>query len=834
MSIGHIALVLTTGINLLLGLLVFLTNTRRNVNQLFLLLCVQIALWTTCVLYATKATTAIDAEHWIRIAFFITALFPGSIATIHLGIKYRNDSMPALFRRAALFWALNGAMGLLCLTHFFLKEIIMPSPISSGSVPEAVYGTGFALFVLYFLTASIGVGWALKTTMKHTEGIQRTEHQFLLLAFLSTVVIGATLSLIIPLLSGSTQTSQYGPLSTIALTLIIAYGIAKYRIMEVAQFVRKTIAYTLLATLLMLLYACVWFSADRILNYFGIADSMFPSFLSTISIVLAMTPAYGALQRFATQLFLDTPEIDIGETVHAVSQILQSIATLPELLENFSKTIQDALQADHIALLLLENKTYVQKYPRAPTQFPVIRLPESDSIIRRLRNQPEPIVTDTLCRHRPSDQRKKLAEKMTGLKGAIAIGIRTRGALTGVILLGTRMSGHIYGDLEQKALQILCDQLAVSIENSRLYTEARNKEIYNKIMLDSLVSGVVAVNEQGSISVCNREARRILRKNATQILLQPLDALPEPLANILKHTLESGRDARDLKRVLHFGHESIPLHVGSNIFTDDHDKTLGALLVFNDQTRIKKLELQVRRTDRLASVGTLSAGMAHEIKNPLVSIKTFSQLLPERYDDPDFRETFSSLLTDEVKRIDEIVNQLLHFARPAKPQLAPQHLHQMIDNAIRLVEQPLQQKGICLERQFEAPHDLIQADAGQLDQTFINFFLNAIDAMESDGCLRIRTHPVENKWDDPLEYQHPTLHSIQMTISDTGQGIEQKDLSSVFDPFFTTKTHGTGLGLSVAHGIISEHHARVDVQSERNKGTSFTIIFPLIEEEVAV
>ncbi|NCC50450.1 MAG: PAS domain-containing protein [Spartobacteria bacterium] len=832
MSIGTMALLMTAGINLLLGLLVFLTNTRRNVNQLFLLLCIHIALWTTCVLYVTRATTAFDAERWIRAAFFITALFPASIASIHLGIIHRGEAILHLFRRAGLFWGLNIGMGLLCLTPFFLNAVVMPASASVNGVPEAVYGNGFVVFVLYFLVASSGVGLKLKRSMGVCEGIQRTEQQFLLLAFLTTVVVGATLSLIIPLLSGVTQTSQYGPLSTLALTLIIAYGIAKYRIMEVAQFVRKGIAYTLLAGLLTLLYSSVWFASSRLLAFVGITGSVVPNFLATVAIILAMTPAYGALHRFAARLFLDSPELDVGETVHSVSKILKAITTLPELLENFSRTVQGVFQADHIALLLFSDQAFVQKFPLCAEPFPILRLPEKDSLVRQLRDQGEPVVTDTLCRHRPSAQRRQLAEKMISLKAAIAVGIRTRGALTGLVLLGPRTTGHIYGDLEQKALQILCDQLAVAIENSRLYTEARNREIYNKTLLDSLVSGVIAVNEQGLITVCNREAARIIRRIPAEALRQPFAILPEPLADLLRHTLASGQDARDIERVLHIDKESIPVNAGSAIFTDEHLNTLGALLVFHDQSRIKKLEFQVRRTDRLASVGTLSAGMAHEIKNPLVSIKTFSQLLPERYDDPDFRETFSSLLVDEVKRIDEIVNQLLHFARPAKPHLAPRNLHQVIDNSIRLVEQPIQQKGIQLERQFNAPRDLIQADAGQLDQAFINFFLNAIDAMEAKGRLRISTKLLENKWNEPLPFQSNGTRYIQVAIGDTGRGIDHDDLPNVFDPFFTTKTNGTGLGLSVAHGILTEHRASIDVHSERNRGTTFTIVFPLVEEEV--
>ena len=262
---------------------------------------------------------------------------------------------------------------------------------------------------------------------------------------------------------------------------------------------------------------------------------------------------------------------------------------------------------------------------------------------------------------------------------------------------------------------------------------------------------------------------------------------------------------------------------------------MGVLLVFNDLTTLKKLELQVRRTDRLASLGTLAAGMAHEIKNPLVTIKTFTQLLPERYEDTDFRDTFSSLIGQEVKRIDSIVNQLLRFSRPAKPDLAPLHLHEVLDSSTNLISQQLRQKGIELIRSYEAANDMVQADADQLNQAFINFLLNAIEAMPGRGELFVGTElvPAEPYSLDSWQ-QDASEGRIRVTIRDTGEGIAPDLLGRIFDPFYTTKSHGTGLGLSVAHGILQEHSGAIDVESEIGRGTSFFISFPLLRKEAAV
>jgi signal transduction histidine kinase len=230
--------------------------------------------------------------------------------------------------------------------------------------------------------------------------------------------------------------------------------------------------------------------------------------------------------------------------------------------------------------------------------------------------------------------------------------------------------------------------------------------------------------------------------------------------------------------------------------------------------------------------------MAHEIKNPLVSIKTFAQLLPERYQDSDFRDTFSNLIGHEIDRIDSLVNQLLRFARPTKPLLRPMHVHEILEKSLSLVGHRMYQKEIKLTRSWGADVDIIRADADQLEQVFLNFFLNAMDAMKNGGELAVSTQiSTEERWVSALTRGngHATTEEVlRITIRDTGEGIRKQDLAHVFDPFFTTKDYGTGLGLSVVHGIVQEHGGQIEVESELQKGTSFHVLLPLVRSESKV
>jgi signal transduction histidine kinase len=410
---------------------------------------------------------------------------------------------------------------------------------------------------------------------------------------------------------------------------------------------------------------------------------------------------------------------------------------------------------------------------------------------------------------------------------AAAVGLRSQEGLEGLVLLGPRLSGTIYGTPEQQAVQLLCNHLAVALNNARLYTQLQDGKIYNDILVDNLVSGVIAANQDGKITVFNREAQRITQLPLDKTVNHSLFTLPPALATLLTDTIAHSEGIRDREVSLSLPTgDPIPIRVSSSVFYGHSGTMLGAFLVITDLSAVRQLELQVRRTDRLASLGTLAAGMAHEIKNPLVSIKTFTQLLPERYDDADFRDTFSSLVGGEVKRIDSIVNQLLRFSRPSTPVLAPSSLHEILSNTLKLLQQQLRTNNIQLVASFTLDSDRINADGDQLGQAFVNFLLNAIESMPDGGTLTVTTlHPAHNGENGPRH-----TPAIRVSIQDTGSGIAPENLSHVFDPFFTTKSQGTGLGLSVAHGIIHEHNGSIDIQSQVGQGTTFILTFPLITE----
>ena len=236
---------------------------------------------------------------------------------------------------------------------------------------------------------------------------------------------------------------------------------------------------------------------------------------------------------------------------------------------------------------------------------------------------------------------------------------------------------------------------------------------------------------------------------------------------------------------------------------------------------LKKSKSYIRRADRLASLGTLTAGLAHEIRNPLVAIKTLTQLLPERLDDEEFRSQFLQIASGEVDRISSLVNELLDFARTSDPKLKLEDINNILDGMILLVSTETKKKQINITKNYTSDLSPVQIDREQIKQVFLNILLNAIEATRENGKIDVKTRSFIKPGGEPY---------VQIEVTDTGSGIPEEYLEDIFNPFFTTKTTGSGLGLSISNQIIQDHRGYIQVESQQNKGSSFFINLPVNQE----
>ena len=240
--------------------------------------------------------------------------------------------------------------------------------------------------------------------------------------------------------------------------------------------------------------------------------------------------------------------------------------------------------------------------------------------------------------------------------------------------------------------------------------------------------------------------------------------------------------------------------------------------IMHRERELKQPQDLIRRVDRLSSLGMLTAGLAHEIRNPLVAIRTFTQLLPERYQDPEFRNSFQALALKEVDRICGLINDLLSFARPSTPNVSEENLDEIVDSIVRILETEAKEKEVLIYRRLATHLPKIFVDKEQIKQVIMNIILNALQSIEGRGVVEVATR---------LFTKNGSEQYVQIEVRDSGVGILEKDLEDIFNPFFTTKKDGSGLGLSISHQIVQEHGGYIVVESQVGKGTTFSVNLPV-------
>ncbi|MFO1501281.1 MAG: ATP-binding protein [Verrucomicrobiota bacterium] len=344
------------------------------------------------------------------------------------------------------------------------------------------------------------------------------------------------------------------------------------------------------------------------------------------------------------------------------------------------------------------------------------------------------------------------------------------------------------------------------------------------VLRDCLVGGIIAVDPDRRICALNPEAERLTGLRADGAIGQQSQLLPRRLHDLIEQTFASQAGLADQVDLPQSDGSSFVVRVATNLCAGPNGQLGSLIVVLNDLAAVQKLAANMQRLDRLASIGTLSASMAHEIKNALVAIKTFLQDLVQRNKDSEL----AGIVTREFHRVDTIVSQMLKFAGPSKPTFSRLSLHRILDQSLRLIQPQLETKQIRMRRSFSARPDRVEGDDYQLEQAFLNILLNAVAATEPAGLLSVSTEVLPPAAPAASEVA-PSPPWLQVTIADTGAGISPENLPHLFEPFFSTKAGGTGLGLAITRRIILEHHGRVEVESELKNGTTFKISFPLLD-----
>jgi len=352
--------------------------------------------------------------------------------------------------------------------------------------------------------------------------------------------------------------------------------------------------------------------------------------------------------------------------------------------------------------------------------------------------------------------------------------------------------------------------------------ETREPLSFATVLRNQLSCGVILIDGGKKVLVLTGQARHLLGLDPDQAILPAFETLPAPVQAIVCETLASGKALNDRQIEMDAGSRGeITLHF-SAVPLEPNRKNSGVMVALNDLTAARQLEERLERLDRLANMGILAATMAHEIKNALVPGKTFIDLLLEKNKDAELVE----VVRREIGRIDAIVSRMLRFAGPAKADFSEVRLHEVLEHSLHLVQPQLEDKSTVLSRSFQAAPDRLKGDDYQLQQAFVNLFLNAVESLGSNGTLSVTTETCspDAKLARPGDLM--TQPHLRIEIKDTGIGIAPENMARLFEPFFTTKTKGTGLGLAITRRIILQHQGAISVESQPGQGTTFQILLP--------
>ena len=375
-------------------------------------------------------------------------------------------------------------------------------------------------------------------------------------------------------------------------------------------------------------------------------------------------------------------------------------------------------------------------------------------------------------------------------------------------------------------------------ELRRRFEELEDVKRYTENILASITSGIVTVDLEGRVVMLNAAAEMLTGFFAGEVTSRygtELFAQAPEIGEMLMETLATRSPITNVAVTLKRRTGTpVPVEVSTAPLKGTEGKDLGVVAVLRDVTLVHELEGRLRRSDRLAALGTLAAGLAHEIKNPLTSALTFSRHVGRRYDDPQFRESFQRVVPPELDRINGIIERLLELSRPAPATFRRVPLAELLDRVVELFANRIEAHHVRVVRDYARDVAPVAADEDSLYRALINVVGNALDAMDGAGMLGLRL-----AWAGAHAPLRPgrvaaSRYQVVIEISDTGRGVRPEDADRLFNPFFTTKQRGTGLGLALTHKIIEDHGGIIDFRSEPGAGTTFRIILPLTPPVVSV
>jgi two-component system NtrC family sensor kinase len=704
-----------------------------------------------------------------------------------------------------------------------LINLILHLPLSNGwddGTIFSIYRTLERLEMLLFALFSFATLLTIYSSLRHSPSIFVKKQLRWIISGLGIGALPFAAFYAVPYFLGRIP-SQFGQLTILFQALIpltFAYSVSRYKLMDFEVLLKK--AATLIFSYFVL--ACLYIVLSSQTGVFS-ENKLNVIILGVLAMILGAT-LFSPLKKLFSAIFdrfFYKRAYKYRKTLLFISKELSRERNLQKLSLSLTDLIANALSLKSLALLLMpedESRAFrVSGYKGEAAAFPE-RVTFDPRFFQSLREK-EYISFDSF-----SDRKdlQRGAETSARLGFAHFLPLKVEEKLVGCLAMGKKVDNSFLNSEDWELLTTISSPMALAIENAALYNQAniRARELerlkdYSENIIESLTVGVAVLDKKGEIIGWNRVLESVFSLKKSQALGRGLREILGPDNFMALFPSDTQQDFRLLSEItleVREGEKRI-FDVAKTPLLDNTLTPYGTIIVFEDITEKIQLQQQLVTSEKLASIGLLSAGVAHEINTPLTGISSYVQLLQKKLTDTHYTQILEKVEA-QTERVSRIVKNLLNFAR--NPSDSAFHRVDIMDGLkeiLTLIDYKLKAMNIRLELN-PSPVKPIWAQSERLQQVFINIILNAIDAMPNGGTLKINL--IEE------------ADVVVVKIADTGTGIKKQHLPHIFDPFFTTKGigKGTGLGLSISYAIIKEHEGRIEVESETGQGSCFTIFIP--------
>lgn len=520
----------------------------------------------------------------------------------------------------------------------------------------------------------------------------------------------------------------------------------------------------------------------------------------------------------------ETP-VGMPMSLGAFSRSLRHIQNLQSLMENIVEGVASASLVARVGLFAHDRENPNFRYFTGLRCLEEARDASYDRdhpLVRWLEIHACQIARSHLEHIEDYNERMMLLQELDTLGAEIILPLQGRTKLLGWLFVGQRGTGlpFSYQDMEQ--LLLIAEHVSTTLENAFLYEESAIQRSLCETLLHSVPTGIVSINTEGQIKSMNYAAEHCLNLNAGEALHQEVSCLGSRLADSLLRAIhdeitveiEEWIDPRSKRH----------LEVAAARLMND-DTCLGAVAFIHDVTEKRAIEEKQEQLERTSFWHDLAASMSHEIRNPLVAIKTYAQLLPERYEDTEFRSEFSDIVTEEVDRLNRIIEQINDFAHPPDLQIKLIEIPQLLQRGIGKALEKETYTDVPIHTVMEPNMPAIKGDPKALSECFANLITNALEATCDQGTPQIELKARQNR-------HHDGSQDVVVTVSDNGSGIPFEFQDKIFSPFCTSKPRGMGLGLPIAKRTIIDHNGSINIDSAP-EGTHVVISLPAFQHESA-